>query len=115
MAIACLLGLETVRVRVFSWRELFRKRRVHPILEEARVKREAQKHYLGKRVARLSDGRELGRVVLVSARTVARPVWAPWRAHRVVPLLLIERPDGTLASMEVGCLLFLDDDGSPQS
>ena len=45
-AIAYVIGLESVWVEMYRWEELFTPRRIRHILEEARVKRQAQAEYL---------------------------------------------------------------------
>ena len=76
-AIAYVLGIETLRVRVYKWEEIFPPKRVRYIQEEARLKRDAQKRFLGKRVHLLRKEWDVRRVVFVDVR-LKLPVGWRW-------------------------------------
>lgn len=92
-AVASALGVESVAVRVYRWRDVLSSWRARPMTEEARVKRAAQEAALD-REALDATGATLGRVAFVDADLPPRPLLALGMRGRAA--YVVEAPDGTL-------------------
>lgn len=97
-AIAQALALGAVEVALYSWRAVFSTRRIRHILEEARVKREAQAAFVGREVALAGEDEPHGRVAYVDADVPSRLLSRIGRPVR--PVLVVERQSGTLERSE---------------
>jgi hypothetical protein len=95
-AIARHLGVDEVEVDVYSWNGAVPGRRARRVVDEAEVKRAAQRTSLGRTAHDRAGGGTLGRVAFVDAEVPGRLGAALGRRAR--PLLVIERPGGELES-----------------
>lgn len=100
-SVALVLGIESLPVRVYHWGERFPEKKLDPIREETRIKRDAQEAYLGKAVVGREDGELVGTVAFVDARPVPQPWWRFLAPIRLRPFVIVEQRGGTLAELPV--------------
>jgi hypothetical protein len=93
-AIARHIGVADVGVDVYAWRGAVPSWRARHVREEARVKREAQREWLGREARDGASGDLLGTVAFVDAQVPGRLAAALGR--RATPVLVIEREDARL-------------------
>jgi len=99
-AIATVLGISSLAVQVYSWEEHASRTEIAAILEETRVKREAQDAYLGKRAYSPKGKLLIGTVAFVDVWPERR-LWHIFSSTSWRPVVVIKTQDGGLVEHAV--------------